>query len=168
MKHKAVFFDRDGVLNVDHGYVYKKEDWQWTPGAIDVIKWCNDNAYLVIVVTNQSGVARGYYTEAEVVDLHEWVNSELKKFGARIDAFYYCPHLSDGTIRQYATDCDCRKPKPGMLIRAMQDFNIDRDGSVLFGDKPGDIEAANNAGVRGLLIEKNRGWETLNNFLANL
>ncbi|MFA6075345.1 MAG: D-glycero-beta-D-manno-heptose 1,7-bisphosphate 7-phosphatase [Negativicutes bacterium] len=155
---RAVFFDRDGVLNVDHGYVYKPDDWQWTPGAIEAIKWCNDNNFLVVVVTNQSGVARGYYTETDVVSLHDWVNEDLRKHNARIDAFYYCPHYPDAKNLEYAKECACRKPQPGMLLQAIARFDIDADSSIMFGDKPSDIEAATAAGIRGVLVEKNAGW----------
>ena len=167
-KRKAVFFDRDGVLNVDHGYVYKKGDWQWTLHAMECIKWCNDNDYLVIVVTNQSGVARGYYTEADVCALHEWVNEQLRANNARIDAFYYCPHYPDGDIAEYAIDCDCRKPRPGMLLRAIADFNIDASKSVMFGDKASDLEAAAAAGVDGILVARNAGWPEISRFVFQI
>ncbi len=155
---KAVFFDRDGVLNIDHGYVYKSEDWQWTPGAIQAIKWCNDNDFLVIVVTNQSGVARGYYSEADVVSLHTWVNEDLNRCEARIDAFYYCPHYPDGKVAEYAIECTCRKPQPGMLLAAIAKYDIDVEFSLMFGDKPSDIDAATAAGIRGVLVGKNAGF----------
>ena len=166
LKRRAVFFDRDGVLNIDHGYVFRPEDWQWTPGAIDAIKWCNDNGYLVIVVTNQSGVARGYYSEADVVQLHEWVNEDLRRHQAKIEAFYYCPHYPNASVLEYALECNCRKPQPGMLLAAIAKFNIAVTFAVMFGDKPGDIEAASAAGIRGVLVEKNAGWSSLADFVV--
>ena len=166
MKRKAVFFDRDGVLNVDFGYVFQSENWQWVSGAINAIKWCNDNGYLVIVVTNQSGVARGYYSETDVIRLHEWVKEDLHKRHANIDAFYYCPHYPGAAVAEYAVECTCRKPQPGMLLAAIAKYDIDVAFSVLFGDKPSDIEAANAAGVQGVLVEKNSGWPDISDFSA--
>ena len=147
----AVFFDRDGTLNVDKEYLYKIEDFEWLADAPQAIRWANERGLLVIVVTNQSGVARGYYSEDDVKRLHGWMNEDLKRFGAHIDAFYYCPHLPNGKVAAYAVECDCRKPKPGLMERACEDFHIDRGASLLVGDKPRDVECAEAAGVRGVL-----------------
>lgn len=147
----AVFFDRDGTLNVDKDYLYRIEDFEWLEDAPEAIRWANRQGLLVIVVTNQSGVARGYFTEEDVRRLHEWMNEELARFGAHIDAFYYCPHLPDGSVSAYAKECDCRKPKPGLIERACDDFHIDKEASLMIGDKPRDIECAEKAGVRGAL-----------------
>ena len=149
-KNRAVFFDRDGTLNIDTHYLYRSEDFQWTPGAVDAIKYCNDHGYLVIVITNQSGVARGYYTEADVHHLHEWMNIDLAKHGAHIDAFYYCPHHVDGTVPEYTKQCDCRKPSPKMVNDACVDFSIDKNQSFLFGDAERDMQCASQAGVIGI------------------
>lgn len=153
MSNKAVFFDRDGTLNVNTDYLYKKEDFVWMPDAVEAIKYANDHGYLVIVVTNQSGVARGYYTEHDVKILHEWMNSELEKKGAHIDAFYYCPYHTAGTVPEYTKDSEDRKPKPGMVLKAIADFYIDAQQSIMIGDKPLDVECAENAGVKGVLYD---------------
>ena len=148
--HKAVFFDRDGTLNVDVHYLYRPEDFQWTPGAIDAIRYCNDHGYLVIVITNQSGVARGYYTEADVHRLHDWMNADLAKHGAHIDAFYYCPHHVEGKVPEYTKLCDCRKPSPKLVDEACMAYKINRVESFFIGDKELDMKCAVNAGVSGI------------------
>lgn len=150
MGNKAVFFDRDGVLNVDVCYLYKKEDFVWIDGAIESIKYCNDADIKVIVVTNQSGVARGYYTEADVRELHLWMNKELQTHRAWIDAFYYCPHHPKGVIAEYVRNCSCRKPNPGLVENACEDYNVDKERSLLVGDKESDMECARRAGIRGI------------------
>lgn len=153
LQRPAVFFDRDGVLNVDHGYTYRQEDFTWMPGAIEAIKYCNEQGYLVVVITNQSGIARGYYAEADVKTLHEYMVSELKTHGAYIDAFYYCPHYPESKLEQYRKTCTCRKPAPGMITQAMAEWPIDKAHSVVIGDKPSDVTAAQAAGLKGFLFD---------------
>jgi D,D-heptose 1,7-bisphosphate phosphatase len=150
MPNKALFFDRDGTLNIDTHYLHDPADFVWVEGAVDAIHWVNERGYLVIVVTNQSGIARGYYDEADVHRLHDWMNAELAKCGAHIDAFYYCPHHMDGSVPAYTKSCDCRKPAPGMLLRAIAEHDIDPAVSYLFGDAQSDVAAAANAGIRGV------------------
>lgn len=145
----AVFLDRDGVLNRDTGYVHRPEDFVWTEGAQAAVKRLNDAGYLVIVVTNQAGVARGYYAEESVHALHRFINAALRAAGAHVDAFYYCPHHPDGTVARYARACDSRKPGAGMIARALREWPIDRARSLLIGDKDIDMEAARRAGVPG-------------------
>ena len=157
----AVFFDRDGTLNVDTAYLYKVEDFRWMEGAVDAIRYCNEKGYLVIVVTNQSGIARGYYTEEDVRRLHDWMNGELEKHNAHIDAFYYCPHHPGGLVPEYARECGCRKPAPGLVERACADYGIKREGSLLIGDKERDVECARRAGVKGVLYRGGSLFETL-------
>jgi len=149
----AAFLDRDGVLNADTGYVHKPEDFRWIDGAIDTIKLLNEKGYLTIVVTNQSGVARGHYPEQAVIDLHAWMNTQLGAQGARIDAFYFCPHHPEGTIAAYRQRCHCRKPAPGMLLRACAQWPIDKAGSFLVGDKESDLKAATAAGIKAYLFD---------------
>jgi len=151
MPNKAIFFDRDGTLNVDVHYLHDPEQFVWVDGAIDAIRWANTHGYLVIVVTNQSGIARGYYDEAAVQRLHDWMNAELAKYGAHIDAFYYCPHHTEGIVPAYTKVCACRKPAPGMLLRAIAEYDIDPAVSLLIGDGEHDVVAAANAGVKGVL-----------------
>ncbi len=145
----AAFLDRDGVLNVDKGYLFRSEEFEWMPGAIAAIKHLNDGGYLVFVVTNQSGVARGYYGEEDVIRLHDWMNGELARHGARIDKFYYCPHYTEGPASEYIQTCQCRKPLPGLILAAFAEWDIDREKSFLIGDKNSDLAAAAAAGIPG-------------------
>lgn len=156
----AVFFDRDGVLNVNLGFVYLPEDFHWIDGAIKTIKFFNNAKYLVFVVTNQSGVARGYYTEHDVQQLHKWMNAELAKQAAHIDAFYYCPHYPDAKLEQYRKICQCRKPMPGLIQQAIQEWPVKPTQSFLIGDMDTDLKAAATAGIKGYLFNE----ENLFNF----
>ncbi len=156
---KAVFFDRDGVLNVDHGYVHNNEQWEWVNGAIKTLVYFYQQGYLIIVVTNQSGIARGYYGEDDMIRLHESVSAELKAQGAVVEKFYYCPHLPTAGIERYAVDCDCRKPKPGMILEAINEYSVDRERSFLIGDSGRDIEAAEAAGIRGYHFKTDDLWD---------
>ena len=149
----AVFFDRDGVLNHDTGYVHTAEAFVWTDEAMAAIGQVNAAGWLAIVVTNQSGIARGHYGPEAVNALHQWMQAELRRHGAHIDAFYYCPHHVDGVVAELAADCACRKPNPGMLLAAFEDWGVDRERSFLIGDKASDLEAARRAGIRGYLFE---------------
>ena len=151
---RAVFLDRDGVINADIGYLWRKEDFCWVPGAPAAIKAFNDRGWRVLVVTNQSGVARGYYREADVTSLHAWINQQLAKQGARIDAFYHCPHHPGGVLPEYTRQCDCRKPAPGMILQGLAEWGADPAGSLLIGDKESDVQAAEAAGIPGYLFEE--------------
>ncbi|MDH7797810.1 MULTISPECIES: HAD family hydrolase [unclassified Beijerinckia] len=150
----AVFFDRDGVLNVDKGYVYRPEDFEWIPGAQKAIQLAQDAGYYTFVVTNQSGVARGFYQEDDIHRLHQWMNAELARSGAEITAFYHCPFHSEGSVEAYiVADHPDRKPNPGMILRAIEEWHLDPKMCVLIGDKTSDIEAASRAHVEGLLFD---------------
>ena len=149
---KVVFLDRDGVLNADIGYLWRKEDFVWMPGAPAAIRLFNQLGWRVVVVTNQSGIARGYYQEADVQSLHAWMNDELAKNGAHIDSFYFCPHYPQGAQAKYAVECDCRKPQPGMILRGLVDWQGNPATSFLIGDKESDIAAASAAGITGYLF----------------
>lgn len=147
----ALFLDRDGVLNEDPGYVYRWEDFVWIPGAREAIAAFNAAGWWVFVVTNQSGVGRGYYTEADVQKLHIQMSTDLAKAGARVDAFYYCPDHPDAANEIYRhPDPPGRKPNPGMLLQAIAEWPVDLARSLMVGDKDGDVEAGHRAGVRGL------------------
>ena len=148
---KLCLLDRDGVLNVDKGYLHKAEDVEWIPGSLEAITWLKQQGIQVIVVTNQSGVARGYFTEDTVKKLHAWMETEVKRSGGEIAAFYYCPHLPGADVKQYDVACECRKPKPGMILQALKDFNVLPGNAFLIGDSPRDIKAAEAAGVKGYL-----------------
>ena len=149
---KVVFLDRDGVLNADIGYLWRKEDFVWMPGAPAAIRLFNQLGWRVIVVTNQSGVARGYYQESDVQLLHDWINEELAKHDAHIDRFYFCPHYPQGAQTKYAVECDCRKPKPGMILQGLAEWQGNPAASFLIGDKESDITAATAAGITGYLF----------------
>lgn len=158
----AVFLDRDGVLNIDKGYICRKEDFVWIDGAKEAIKLLNDDGYYVFVITNQSGVARGYYTEDDIIKLHNWMNEELSKAGALIDRFYYCPHLPEAAVEKYRVCCKCRKPAPGLILQAFNDWPVvDKGRSFLIGDSERDVEAAKNAEIEGYLFSGNNLYEYL-------
>ncbi len=152
MSVKAVFLDRDGVLNVDKDYLYRIEDLEWIPGAKAAVAYLTELGYKIFVVTNQSGIARGYYKIKDMKKLHQHMQRAVAAAGGKITKFYYCPHHVEGTVPEYSIECDCRKPKPGMLLRAIQEYDINVHQSFLIGDKPSDIAAANKAGVRGYLF----------------
>ena len=150
----ALFLDRDGVLNEDRGYVSRWEDFHWIEGAQAAVAAFNRAGWLVIVVTNQSGVGRGFYSEADMHALHARMAQDLARAGGHIDAFYYAPHHPDAAQETYRhPDPPDRKPNPGMILRALAEWPIDREASILVGDKPSDLEAALRAGVRGVLFE---------------
>jgi len=148
----AAFLDRDGVLNIDDGYIGTRDRIRWMPGVVTAIRALNDAGYLVFVITNQSGVARGMFSEQDVRDLHDWMRDELQHDGAHIDDFRFCPHHAAGSVADYAVDCECRKPKPGMLRDLMSAWPVRAQGSFVIGDKPIDVEAAKAAGLPGFLF----------------
>lgn len=157
----AAFLDRDGVLNVDKGYIHRAQDFVWIAGAKQAVKQLNGAGYFVFVVSNQSGIARGLYGAAEVEALHRWINDELAVEGAHIDRFYYCPHHPEGVVAEYAIVCDCRKPAPGLLLQAMREWPVEREGSFMIGDKAIDMEAAAAAGVAGFRFHPGDNLETV-------
>lgn len=148
----AAFLDRDGILNHDTGYIHRAADFIWVDGAIDAVRRLNERDYLVFVVTNQAGIARGLYGETDVLALHDWVNAQLAISNARIDAFYFCPHHPTEGTPAYRITCECRKPAPGMLLRAMREWPVDRTRSFLIGDRQTDLDAAAAAGISGHLF----------------
>ena len=161
----AVFLDRDGTLNIEKNYLYRFEDWEWIPSAVDAIRQINTLGYLAVVVTNQAGIARGYYSEEAVGCLHRKINQLLADEGAKIDAFYVCPHHPEhGNVR----DCDCRKPGIGMLSQAQRDLSIDFKTSWLIGDKLSDIEAGSIAGVKSILVRTGYGAKVCLNLMPGI
>ena len=151
-RRRAVFLDRDGTINVDHGYVCRAEEFEIIPGAPEAIRRLRDAGFQVIVVTNQAGIARGYYGETELHALHCHLDRELERSGTAIDAYYYCPHHPEQGIGPFRRDCECRKPLPGMLRQAAADRAIDLEGSYLVGDKLSDIQAGLAAGCTPILV----------------
>lgn len=149
----AAFLDRDGVINHDDGYLGTKERIRWMPNAAKAICRLNDAGYFVFLFTNQSGVARGLFTEDELNLLHDWMRVELSALGARIDDVRYCPHHPDGTVAGYLEDHHWRKPAPGMILDLMRHWPVRREGSFVIGDRPSDIEAGRAAGLPGFLFE---------------
>jgi D-glycero-D-manno-heptose 1,7-bisphosphate phosphatase len=148
----AVFLDRDGVLNRDVGYVHRPDQIVWIDGAKAAIKACNDIGAFVFVISNQSGVARGYFDEAAVNALHEWMAAQLAAAGARVDAFEFCPHHEEAPVAQYRRQCRRRKPEPGMILDILDRWPVERARSMLIGDKPGDLAAGEAAGIRSFLF----------------
>lgn len=150
----AAILDRDGVLNRDEGYTHRPDQLVWQPGAREAVRLLNDRGYYVIVATNQAGVARGLYDEAAVSAFHAYMQDELAKAGAHIDAFYHCPFHPEGIVARYRdADHPDRKPNPGMILRALSDWPVDRSRSFLIGDKSTDLEAALRAGLPSHLYE---------------
>lgn len=153
---RAAFLDRDGTINQEKEYLYRIEEFEFVPGAPQAIRLLNRADYLVVVVTNQSGVARGYYGEEEVERLHRHMDALLAAAGARVDAWLYCPHHPAGR-GDYALSCSCRKPLPGMLLEAARRYSIDLKRSVMIGDKLIDVQAARAAGCRPILVRSGYG-----------
>ena len=140
MRAKALFLDRDGIINVDHGYVYKIEDFEFVEGIFELVKEFTDAGYLIFVVTNQSGIDRGYYSEEDFSTLSDWMIEAFKKKGIKIKKVYYCPHSPK-------EKCHCRKPETGMIEEALKNYNIDIENSWIIGDKQSDIDLAKNANI---------------------
>jgi D-glycero-D-manno-heptose 1,7-bisphosphate phosphatase len=152
---RAVFLDRDGTINAEQGYLYRVEDCRFLPGVKEAVKRLNGAGFLVVVVTNQSGIARGYYSEADLEKLHQYMENEFAASGARIDGWYYCPHHPDFPADSEV--CDCRKPLPGMLLAAAEELGIDLSSSWMVGDKSADVEAGIAAGCRPILVRTGYG-----------
>lgn len=154
---KTVFLDRDGTINVEKNYLYRLEDFEFIPKAPEAIAMLNKCGYQVIVVSNQAGVARGYYTEDDVKKLHKYINLRLKEYNAHIDAFYYCPHHPEAGIGKYKKNCHCRKPETGLFEMACNDFPIDVENSWMIGDNISDIKAGIRFNLKTILVRTGYG-----------
>lgn len=153
----AVFVDRDGTINEESGYLFRKEDCRFIPGSIEAIAQLSRDGFLVVVVTNQSGIARGYYNEADLEQLHRYMSCEIAAAGGKVAGWYHCPHHPDYPAD--AAQCDCRKPLPGMLHRAASELGIDLASSWMIGDKIADIKAGIAAGCQAILVKTGYGEE---------
>ena len=151
---RVAFLDRDGVLNVDYGYVHKIKDFCWVPGAIEGMQILTKLGYKLIIVTNQAGIARGFYGVSEFNYVMSFVEETLKKHNINLLDVFFCPHHIEGVVKEYSIECLCRKPKPGMILQATSKYGIDLDQSVLIGDMEHDIEAGEISGVgRNFLVD---------------
>lgn len=166
MGKNAVFLDRDGTIIEDVNYLSDLRDITWIKGAKEAIKALNEAGYKVIVVTNQSGIARGLLDESLLQKVHQTINDNLRQIEARIDGFYYCPHHPDIGSAQYKKICSCRKPEPGLIYQASQDLDIDLERSFLIGDNLRDIEAGLRAGLASILVLTGKGKNFKDKILA--
>ena len=154
--NRAVFLDRDGTIVEDPGYLDSCDKVRFLPGVSKAIKLLKESGFKVIVITNQSGVARGYFTEETVKEINKYICQSLVEEGTSIDRIYYCPHHIEGVIERYKKDCYCRKPEPGMVEEAAREFDIDLKKSFVIGDKGSDIEAGHRAGCRTILLAREK------------
>ncbi|GAB4171190.1 MAG: D-glycero-beta-D-manno-heptose 1,7-bisphosphate 7-phosphatase [Calditrichia bacterium] len=159
--NKAVFLDRDGVLIEDADYLDSFEKIRIYDFAFDAVRRLNEAGYVVVVVSNQSGIARGYFPLSFVIQTHEMLQQRFLINRARIDRFYFCPHHPEGTVEEFSIECECRKPKPGMILRAKRDFNLDLSRSFLIGDKKSDLETAIPLSVTPMLVRTGYGLQSL-------
>ena len=161
--NKAIFLDRDGTINVEKNYLYKIEDFEFLPGVVDALKKLQQAGFLLIIITNQSGIGRGYYTEVDFQKLNSWMIDTLKKQGVFITDVYFCPHLPDAQVEKYRKDCNCRKPKLGMYEQAVIDHNITLSKSYAIGDKIRDCAICVYTPCRGYLIGDNENEDVIKN-----
>lgn len=153
IKNKAIFLDRDGVINIDKGHVHTIKDFVFYKDVFKALLLI-PKEYKIIIVTNQAGIAKGLYTEKQFLELTEWMLKKLKDKGIKIDKVYHCPHHPEGTIEKYTKVCNCRKPKPGMLKKAQKDFNLNLKQCWLIGDKMTDIKAGRTVGCKCILLKR--------------
>lgn len=157
MKKPAVFIDRDGTINEQMGYINHISRFVLLPGSAEAIRLLNDHGYLVIIVSNQSGVARGYFPMDLVNEVHDHMRALLERDNARVDGIFFCPHYPKGKLPEYSRVCECRKPKTGLIKMACGDFDIDMVNSYVIGDRCTDIELARNAALKGILVKTGYG-----------
>lgn len=150
--NKAVFLDRDGTINIEKDYLHRKEDFEFIPGVIEGLIQLQKAGYKLFIITNQSGIARGYYTEDDFRELTAWMLETMALQGVDIQKVYYCPHLPTACVLQYKKDCNCRKPKTGMIEKAVADFQIDLNKSYVIGDRIRDCTICLNTNCKGFVI----------------
>jgi len=158
---KAIFLDRDGTINVDKAYVYKISDFEFLPGAREALSLLGNAGYRLVIVTNQSGVAHGYYTEDDVRTLHGWLTETLAREGADIAGIYYCPHHPEARVEIYRVECDCRKPGLALFYKATAELGLDLDSSIAVGDRARDLQICRHSGCRGYLVGGGGAGESL-------
>ena len=157
MKRPAIFIDRDGTINEQMGYINHLSRFNILPGVPEAIKGLNENNYLVIVVTNQSGIARGYFPIELLDEIHTYMKDSLKKEGAHVDAVFFCPHYPGSKLKEFAIECDCRKPHTGMIKQALDKFDIDLTQSYMIGDHYTDLEFASNSNIKSIMVKTGYG-----------
>jgi D-glycero-D-manno-heptose 1,7-bisphosphate phosphatase len=158
---RAIFLDRDGVITVDRGYTHRVADFAFVPGSAQAMKLLQSAGWRLVVVTNQSGIARGLFTTDDYQRFTDRLHRELAAAGVRLDAIHHCPHLPDATVAEYRLDCNCRKPGPGMLLRAARELSLDLAASVMVGDRLTDVQAGRAAGVgHCVLVRGGHGFES--------
>ncbi|WP_085299883.1 D-glycero-beta-D-manno-heptose 1,7-bisphosphate 7-phosphatase [Cognaticolwellia mytili] len=153
---KALFLDRDGIINIDHGYVHKIADFEFVEGIFELCQLAIAKGYQIIVITNQAGIARGLYDIAMFEKLTQWMVAAFAGHGIAISKVYYCPHHPSKGVNEFVTPCECRKPEPGMIMQATQEFDIDLAESIFIGDKISDMQAASNAGIECKILVDSR------------
>ncbi|HSD17985.1 MAG TPA: HAD family hydrolase [Thermomonas sp.] len=158
---RALFLDRDGVINLNHGYVHTPANTDWVPGIFELVADAHARGYLPIIVTNQAGIGRGLYDEATFLAYTAWMHAQFAARGTPLLATFWCPHHPDAGVGDYRIDCDCRKPRPGMLQAAVARFGIDPARSLMVGDKQGDLDAAAAAGIPARLLREQDWGATL-------
>jgi D-glycero-D-manno-heptose 1,7-bisphosphate phosphatase len=161
--NKAVFIDRDGTLIKDVPYNANPVLIEFLPGAIEALTALKKNKFLLILISNQSGIARGFFTIEQLNQMHEVMQQTLRNFNVQLDDIYYCPHHPEGKIKEYATQCECRKPKPGLILQAAKKYNIDLNNSWMVGDILNDVEAGNAAGCKTILLDNGNETEWILN-----
>ncbi|MBA6223057.1 D-glycero-beta-D-manno-heptose 1,7-bisphosphate 7-phosphatase [Colwellia sp. MB02u-18] len=153
---KALFLDRDGIINIDHGYVHKIEDFEFIDGIFELCRLAIAKGYQIFVITNQAGIARGYYDQATFEALSQWMVNAFAEQAITIAKVYYCPHHPTKGVNEFVMSCNCRKPEPGMIIQAQQEFSLTLTESVFIGDKVSDMQAASNAGIKCRILVNSR------------
>jgi D-glycero-D-manno-heptose 1,7-bisphosphate phosphatase len=166
--NKAVFLDRDGTINIEKHYMYKIEDFEFIPFVIEAMQLLQNNGYRLIIITNQSGIARGYYTEYDFEKLSAWMKNELKKHQIKIDGIYYCPHHPKAEIQKYKINCKCRKPNTELFEKATRDFLIDLSQSYTVGDRIRDCTISEKTKCKGYLVGYNEEEKIIKDVKAGL
>jgi D-glycero-D-manno-heptose 1,7-bisphosphate phosphatase len=164
----AVFLDRDGTMIHDVGYLSRREELRWFPATIDTVRLLNRAGYLVFVTTNQGGIGRGYYAEAFVRETHAEMDALIRAAGGRVDGWFYCPHHPEAVVVDLRGECDCRKPRPGMIRQAQADHAIDLARSFVVGDKLADLQMAEAVGAKGILVRTGYGADVAARHAADL